>query len=120
MVRRVLPLTLSLGLLFTLGMARTDSASAQEVKKAPAQPEAPKVEAPKKEEAKVEPAKKEEAAKKEPEKAVETPPPTVPKAVEEKLEAARRAVAEAIVKVQRDFGNRSDRKLARSGCQCCA
>jgi len=95
-VRRVLPLTLSMGLLFTLGMARTDSASAQEVNKA----EAPKVEAPKKEEAKVEPAKKEEAAKKEPEKVVEAPPPTIPKAVEEKLEAARRAVAEAIVAAQ--------------------
>jgi hypothetical protein len=81
-------------------MAWTDSASAQEVKKAPAPPEAPKVEVPKKEEAKVDSAKKEEAAKKEPEKVVETPPPTVPKAVEEKLEAARRAVAEAIVAAQ--------------------
>jgi hypothetical protein len=80
-------------------MARTDSISAQEIKKAPVQPEPTKVEA-KTVEAKVEPAKKEEAAKKEPEKAVETPPPTVPKAVEEKLEAARRAVAEAIVAAQ--------------------
>ena len=85
MVRRVLPLTLSMGLLFTLGMARTDSASAQAVKKA----EVPKVEAPAKVEVKGEPAKKEEAVKKEPEKVVEAPPPTVPKAVEEKLEAAR-------------------------------
>jgi hypothetical protein len=98
-VRRVLPLMLSIGLIFTLGMARTDSASAQEVKKA----EAPKVEAPKKEEAKVEPGKEKkegEATKKEPEKVVEAPPPTVPKAVEEKLEAARHAVAEAIVAAQ--------------------
>ena len=100
MVRRVLPLTLSMGLFFTLGMARTDSASAQEVKKETPKAEAPKVEAPKKEEAKSEPAKKEEAAKKEPEKVVEAPPPTIPKAVEEKLEAARHAVAEAIVAAQ--------------------
>ena len=89
MVRRVLPLTLSMGLLFTLGMARTDSASAQEVKKETPKAEAPKVEEPKKAEVKGDTAKKEEAAKKEPEKAVEAPPPTVPKAVEEKLEAAR-------------------------------
>jgi hypothetical protein len=98
-VRRVLPLTLSMGLFITLGMALFGSASAQEVKVAP-KAEPPKVEAPKKEEAKVEPAKKEEAAKKEPEKVVEVPPPTVPKAVEEKLEAARHAVAEAIVAAQ--------------------
>jgi hypothetical protein len=91
---------LSIGLLFTLGMSWTDSASAQEVKKETPKAEAPKVEAPPKVEVKGEPAKKEEAAKKEPEKVVEAPPPTIPKAVEEKLEAARRAVAEAIVAAQ--------------------
>jgi len=98
-VRRVLPLTLSMGSLFTLGMALFGAASAQEVKVAP-KVEPPKVEAPAKIEVKGEPAKKEEAAKKEPEKVVEAPPPTVPKAVEEKLETARRAVAEAIVAAQ--------------------
>jgi len=88
---------LSLGLVFTLGMVRTDRLVAQEVKKAPApeaKPEPPKAEAAKKEEPKGEPAKKEA------EKAVEAPPPTVPKEVEEKLEKARRAVAEAIVAAQ--------------------
>ena len=105
MVRRVVPLALSLGLVSPWGWSRTDRRVAQEVKKetpedrAP-KPEAPKPEAPKKDEAKGEPAKKEEAAKKEPEKAVEAPPPTVPKEVEEKLEKARRAVAEAIVAAQ--------------------
>jgi hypothetical protein len=98
-VRRVIPLALSLGLLVTLGMVRTDRLFAQEVKKElqkaeAAKPEAPKAEAPKKDEAKGEPAKKEA------EKAVEAPPPTVPKEVEEKLEKARRAVAEAIVAAQ--------------------
>ena len=99
MVRRVIPLALSLGLAFTMGMVRTDRLVAQEVKKETtkaeaAKPEAPKAEAPKKEEAKGEPAKKEA------EKAAEAPPPTVPKEVEEKLEKARRAVAEAIVAAQ--------------------
>jgi len=98
-VRRVIPLALSLGLAFTMGVVRTDRLVAQEVKKETtkaeaAKPEAPKAEAPKKEEAKGEPAKKEA------EKAVEAPPPTVPKEVEEKLEKARRAVAEAIVAAQ--------------------
>jgi hypothetical protein len=98
-VRRVIPLALSLGLAVTLGMVRTDRLVAQEVKKETtkaeaAKPEAPKAEAPKKEEAKG------EAAKKEAEKAVDAPPPTVPKEVQEKLEKARRAVAEAIVAAQ--------------------
>jgi hypothetical protein len=84
-------LSLSLGLMFTLGTGRL---SAQEVKKETPKAEAPKAEAPKKDEA------KKEEPKKEAEKAVEAPPPTVPKEVEEKLEKARRAVAEAIVAAQ--------------------
>jgi hypothetical protein len=109
-VRRVIPLalSLSLGLAFTLGTARTGRLFAQEVKKetpkteakteAP-KTEAPKAETPKKDETKKDEAKKDEA-KKEAEKAAEAPPPTVPKDVEEKLEKARRAVAEAIVAAQ--------------------
>jgi hypothetical protein len=97
-VRRVVSLTLSLCLVCSLGMVRTDRLAAQEVKgttKAEApQPEAPKTETQKKEETKA------ETTKKEPEKVVETPPPAVPKDVEEKLEKARRAVAEAIVAAQ--------------------
>jgi hypothetical protein len=92
-VRRVFPLALALGLVLTLGLARTGSTHAQEAKKEPAP--AAKAEPPK-----TETVKKDEAAKKEAEKLVEAPPPTVPKAVEDKLEAARRAVAEAIVAAQ--------------------
>jgi hypothetical protein len=103
-VRRVISLAWLLGLVLTLGMVGTDRLLAQEVKKAPAQPEAPKQEAAKKDEAKKDEAKKDEAkkdeAKKEPEKAVEAPPPAIPKEVEEKLEKARRAVAEAVVAAQ--------------------
>ncbi len=100
MVRRLIPLTLSIGLVLTLGLLQTGSTFAQATKgPTPSKAEPPK-QVPPKTETKAEPAKKEEAAKKEPEKAVETPPPTIPKEVQEKLEKARHAVAEAIVAAQ--------------------
>jgi hypothetical protein len=99
-VRRIVPLALSIGLVLSLGWLQTGSALAQATKgPTPPKAEPPKQEPPKTE-AKTEPAKKEEAAKKEPEKAVEPPAPTIPKEVEEKLEKARHAVAEAIVAAQ--------------------
>ncbi|MGC8642207.1 MAG: hypothetical protein ACP5XB_20275 [Isosphaeraceae bacterium] len=100
MVRRLVTIALSFGLVLTVGLPQTGSALAQETKKGVAapKPEPPQTEA--KKEAKAAPAKKEEAAKKEPAKALETPPPTIPKEVEEKLEKARHAVAEAIVAAQ--------------------
>jgi hypothetical protein len=99
-VRRLVPLALSIGLVLTLGWLQTGSARAQEVKTlTPPKAEAAKQEPPKTE-VKAETTKKEDAAKKEPEKVVEIPPPTVPKDVEEKLEKARHAVAEAIVAAQ--------------------
>ena len=104
MVRRLVTLALSIGLVLTLGLVPTAAGLAQETKKEPPRKgmmkvsDAPKPEA--KTETKAEPAKKPEATKKEPEKPVETPAPTIPKAVEEKLEKARHAVAEAIVAAQ--------------------
>lgn len=99
MVRRLVPLALSIGLFLSVGLLRTGAALAQDTKKADVKVEAPK-QVPAKTETKAAPAKTEEAAKKEPEKPVETPPPTIPKEVEEKLEKARHAVAEAIVAAQ--------------------
>jgi len=97
----VISLAWLLGMVFALGMVRTDRLQAQEVKKETGTTTTTtKTEAPKQETPKPDAAKKEEAAKKEPEKAVEAPPPAVPKDVEEKLEKARRAVADAIVAAQ--------------------
>ena len=95
MVRRLVTIALSFGLVLTMGLGANGFRPAQEAKKALA---APKPEP--KPEAKAEPAKKPEATKEVPEKSVETPPPPIPKEVEEKLEKARRAVAEAIVAAQ--------------------
>ncbi len=109
MVRRIVPLIASSGLLLSLGLVQIHSASAQDAKKDAPKAEAPKPAAPAPAPAKVEekkpaePAKEkadDKAKKEEAPKATEAPLPPIPKEVQDKIDAARRAVAEAIVAAQ--------------------
>ena len=103
MVRRLVPLALSLGLALTLGVLRTGSALAQETKKdrLRPRPKPPSKSLRRRRKPRLNrPRRRRPPRRQSREKAAETPAPTIPKDVEEKLEKARHAVAEAIVAAQ--------------------
>jgi hypothetical protein len=102
-VRRFVPLALSLVLVLATGIARVDQLFAQaEVKKAlvPTKPETQAKETPKPAATKTEPAAKPEQSKTAPAQPAEPPLPPLPPEVRAKVDAARKAVAEAIVAAQ--------------------
>jgi hypothetical protein len=103
-VRRVVKLAVSFGLVLAMEATWVGPLFAQADTKKEVQPpkaEAPATkETPKPDSTKTEPAKKDESAKTEPPKATEPPLPPIPPEVQAKIEAARKAVAEAIVAAQ--------------------
>jgi hypothetical protein len=102
-VRRFVPLAVSLCLVLAIGITRVDQSFAQEqVKKALV---TPKTETQTKETAKPaptksEPAAKTDAAKTAPAQPAEPPLPPIPPEVRAKVDAARKAIADAIVAAQ--------------------
>lgn len=100
MVRRIVTLIVSCGLVLGFGLLPSASTFGQDPAKkgeTPAKPEPPKTEPAKDKDKKDE---KKEEKKAEPPKATEAPLPPIPKEVQAKIDAARRAVAEAIVAAQ--------------------